>query len=350
MNMMAQIRTEGELRRQSRIALELGSPFVAAVLEAGERQLDRAPRTAALIHDWPGDPAAAALAMRFNGALHALARRGELDALSALYRGAHDDYDHAIGDALDRRDGFIADWMRDPPQTNEVARSAFIAAALMVFRRHHDVPVELLELGSSCGLNLNLARYAHRLGDVATGDPASPVRTEPVWHGPSPDFAPIDVVAARGVDLSPLDPRDPATRERLLAYIWKDQPLRAARVECALDIAERHPPQVDRGDAKLWLPERLAEPQPEGIGRVVFHSMVLQYLAPADRRATIDAIERAGARATDARPLAWIALEWTPDRTRVELSLTRWPSGERQLLAVCHPYGAWAEWRAPGAR
>ena len=59
-----------------RIARALGSPFVASVLEAGERHLRRAPRTAALIETWPGDPSAAALAMRFTAAIHARARRG----------------------------------------------------------------------------------------------------------------------------------------------------------------------------------------------------------------------------------------------------------------------------------
>jgi hypothetical protein len=58
----------------------------------------------------------------------------------------------------------------------------------------------------------------------------------------------------------------------------------------------------------------------------------------------IDAIHAAGARATEARPLAWLSLEWTPGRERVELALTCWPDGVRRVLATCHPYGEWFDW------
>lgn len=348
MNLIAQIGGIGELQRHARIARELGSPFVSAVLEAAHRNLDRAPRTAALIAHWQSDPAASALAMRFNGALHALARRGSPPELAALYHGKHEDYDRAIGDALSSGDDFIAEWMRDPPQTNEVGRAASISAALMVARHRFDLPFELLELGSSCGLNLNLARYGYTLGGAAAGVQDSPVQIAPCWQGPSPVIAPIEVVCARGVDLNPLDARAEWTRERLLSYVWADQPRRAGRLEAALSIAQEHPPRLDKADARTWLSEQLALPQQRGVCRVVFHSMVLQYLQEVDRAAILQEIAEAGARARDDTPLAWIAFEWTPARSEVQLTLTCWPRGETQLLAICHPYGDWIEWKAEG--
>lgn len=347
MDMTGLCTDRGELGRQAGVARDLGSSFVAAVLEAGQRQLARAPRTAALIANWPGDPAAAALAMRFNAALHALARRGAAPMLSALYQRRHDDYDGAIGAALAAEDAFIADWMHATPQTNEVGRAAAIGAALMAARHEMGLPFELLELGASCGLNLNLARYAYDLAGVAAGMAGSPVRIAPVWRGPPPIVAPIEVVAARGVDLNPLDAGDQATRERLLAYVWADQPHRASRLEQALALARRHPPQVDQGNAVAWLATQLAAPQPPGACRAVFHSMVLQYLTEPDRRAIIAMIHQAGARATANRPLAWISFEWTPSRSEVNLSLTCWPTGTTMLLATCHAYGNWIDWQRP---
>ncbi|MFS2108344.1 DUF2332 domain-containing protein [Sphingomonas sp. Sphisp140] len=344
MNMMVPNAAAGELHRQARVARRLGSPFVASVLEAGHRQLFLAPRTSALIAGWPRDPSSSALAMRFNAALHALARRGEPAALRALYAREHDDYDGAIGAALAASDDFIAHWMQDTPQTNEVGRAAAIGAALMVVRRKFDLPFELLELGSSCGLNLNLARYGYDLGGVLAGDMESPVHVMPLWTGPAPFPAPIDVAAARGVDLNPLDAGDAATRERLLSYVWADQPGRARRLERALDLALSHPPRIDRQDAASWLVERLAEPQGAGRCRVVFHSMVLQYLSGEDRGTVLRAIHGAGARATAERPLAWIGFEWTPTRSEVHLTLTCWPSGETRRLATCHAYGNWIDW------
>lgn len=345
MNMATEIFDRGELWRQARVLRKLGSPFVADVLEAAQRQLGHAPSTAAMIATWPGDPSAAALAMRFNAALHAIVRQGRSPCLSALYRGEHQDYDGAIATALAAEDEFIAGWMRDTPQTNEVGRAAAIAAALIVAHRRFGLPFELLEIGSSCGLNLNLAHYAYDLGGVLAGAAASPVRIAPIWRGSPPCAGSFEVVSARGIDLNPLHAGDEKTRDRLLAYVWADQPQRAERLERALALAQRHPPHIDQGDAATWLDQRLREPQPAGRCRVLFHSMVLQYLTAADRRIALALIEQAGARASGDRPFAWISFEWTPNRDEVQLWLTTWPTGGTRHLANCHAYGNWIEWR-----
>ncbi len=345
MKLVPNIGNQGELARQARIARELGSPFVASVLEAGHRQLSRAPRTAALIENWPGDPFAAALGMRFNAALHALARRGTPPDLRALYLRQSNDFDATIGAALASEDGFVARWMGEVPQTNEVGRGASIFAALMQLNIAYGLPFELLELGSSAGLNLNMAHYAFNLGGVAAGDARSSVRIAPEWRGAAPLPAEVQILRARGVDLNPLDPFDPVTTERLLAFTWADQPVRALRLEQALRVARIERPDVERGNAVPWIAARLAEPQAEGVCRVMFHSMLLQYLSVQERQAVGAAIRAAGAAATRERPVAWISFEWTERRRDVRLMLTSWPDGRTRHVATCHPYGLWVDWR-----
>lgn len=334
----------GPLGRQAIAVRAMGSAFVAAILEAGERQLARAPQTAALIAAWPRDAAEDALAMRLNGALHALARAGDYPALSALYAARDGDFDHAVGQAMAAADARIATWMRTPPQTNEVGRTAAIMAALMVLRDAVAMPVDLLELGTSAGLNLNLDRYAYDLGGTQVGATGSRVRVAPAWHGPAPRARPIVIRSARGVDLRPLDVSDARARERLMAYVWADEPDRAERLAEALGIARAHPPQVEQGDIAHWLPAVLATDQDAGICRVVMHSMALQYLDAGARAAVEQAFRDAGARATARRPLARIGFEWTSARDAVHLSLTVWPDGTTQHLATCHAYGAWIDW------
>jgi hypothetical protein len=337
--------SRGEFLRQAEVARALGSPFVASVLEAGERHLSSAPRTAALIQSWPGDPAAAALAMRFNAAIHALARRGRPRWLEALYEREHDDFDGALSATLRSEDDFIARWMRQPTQTNEVNRAGAIRAALMVASDRLALPFELLELGSSAGLNLNLAHYAYDLGGLAVGRADSPVQVAPAWYGAPPPHASVQVLSARGVDLHPLDVADEATRERLMSFVFADQPARAERLGKAIALARCHPPHITCGDAVSWLAEQLDVRQHEGQCRAIFHSMVLQYLSSEGRKAVTDLMAAAGKRATKTRPLAWISFEWAADRSKVQLSLTLWPTGETQQLALCHPYGAWIKWR-----
>lgn len=333
----------GPLARQAQVVRALGSAFVAAVLETGERQLHRAPLTERLIDAWPGDPAADALAMRFNGALHALARRGDRPALSALYADRAGAFDTVIGDVLAHADGFIADWMREPPQTNEVARSAAIMAALMALRAEVDRPVELLELGASAGLNLNLAYYAYDLGGVRVGRTDSPVRIAPEWRGPPPLARPVEIVDARGVDLRPLSVTDPSAQERLMAYVWADRPDRAQRLRHALAIAHAHPPKLSCGDIADWLPRELSRPADAGVCRVVVHAMSLQYCGAATR-AKVDA-----ALAAADIPIARIGFEWTQARDAVHLTLTTYPDGRTRHLATCHAYGHWMDWHGPTA-
>lgn len=344
MNMITPVVRCGALRHQAGIVRGLGSSFVAAVLEAGQRQLRHAPLTQALIETWPGDPIDAALAMRFNAALHALARRNARPRLSALYRRHHDDFDGAIGEALADEDAFIAAWMRHTPQTNEVGRAAAITAALMVVQGSFAMPVDLLEIGASCGLNLNLAHYGYDVGGVRAGVATSPVQVAPAWSGPPPIARPFSVVSARGIDLNPLTATDAKTRERLLSFVWADEPARAQRLEQALALAVLHPPRIDRGNAVPWLAQQLAAPQASGTCRVVFHSMVLQYLNAADRSAVDAMIATAGRRATFDRPIARISFERERANAQVQLTVTCWPSGEARVLANCHPYGNWIDW------
>ena len=344
MNTLTSVGGKQEFLRQARTCRTMGSTFLASVLEAVDRQLPHAPISTDMIMGWPGDPAAAAIALRFNGALHALARRGDPGYLAALYRGEHHDFDGAISAALSQEDRFIADWIRDPTQTNEVARAAAVMSALMAVHLERPMPFELLELGSSCGLNLNLARYFYTLGDVSAGDPRSAVRIAPEWRGPDPRVAPVSIASAVGVDLHPLNASNANDRERLLSFTWSDQPVRSKRLEEALRIAVAYPPRVECGDATAWLAQRLAEPQAAGQCRVVVHTMFMQYLSDEDRHDLAARIVAAGRRATAERPLAWIGLEWTPDRSEVQLRLTSWPRGESVVLAKCHPYGDWLEW------
>lgn len=334
-----------DLIRQAVVMRSIGSSFVADVLEAGDRQLWRAPITDTFLRNWSGDASGAALGMRFNAALHALAREDRCAALSGLYANDHRLFDAAVGEALAEHDAFIAERMRHPPQTNEVGRAAALYAALMRAAARFGLPFDLLELGSSAGLNLNMARYGYRLGETRCGDASSPVQIAPDWSGESPDVADVTILSARGVDMRPVGIDEPSNRDLLRSFIFADQPARAARLNAALQVGQAYPPAVQQEDAVDWLRQRLEDAQPRGHCRAIFHSMFLQYLPLERRRLLIDIVEAAGRRADADRPLVHVAFEWDAGRDRVELRLTTWPDGETHLLALCHPYGAWIDWQ-----
>lgn len=339
--------------QQAVVCRGLDSPFTAKVCELVAARLDDESEVGRRILDWPGDPRAHAdgLPLRLCGALHALARDGAANAAAWPPEPTPDDDSlwGAIAQVLVGEAAFILDWLNGPPQTNEVGRSAALMAGLLVLADRFGLPFELYELGSSAGLNLNLDRYAFDLGGVTAGDAGSTVRLAPRWTGPPPPSARMEVRGRRGVDLHPLDVRDPETARRLTAFVWADQRDRLARLEAALEIAARHPPPLAAEDGADWLERILAlEPAP-GVCRVVMHTIALQYFSPEGQARVHAHLEAVGTRATEAAPLAWLAYEAAsaPDaegRRWAELSLTTWPGGETRVLARGHPHGFALEW------
>ena len=145
----------------------------------------------------------------------------------------------------------------------------------------------------------------------------------------------------RGVDLAPVHPADPADRERLLAYLWPDQPHRRALTEAA--IAAR-PPRVEQGDAVDWLEALLAAPHP-GRTLLIYHTVAWQYLTPEARARGDALLAAAGARATPDAPLARLSMEsGGTDAPGAAITLTTWPGdGPEPLGRICF-HGRWVRW------
>mgnify|MGYP001225710717 FL=1 len=322
---------------QAQFCEALNSPLTAQVLRTLSDTLNDATRTGARILGWPGDPMADALKLRIAGGLNALARSRRDAELTQIYNAGAGHFPTVLKRVLIEWDDWLFPWLDSPPQTNEVARSGALWPGLMEIARRFGPEIELLELGSSAGLNLNMDRFGYDLGGVKAGDPASPLQLKPDWNGPQPPLAPVRIVARAGVDQNPLDASKPEVTERLLAYIWPDQRERVARMEAAIAIARQHPPRIESGDAADWIEARLSEPQAEGVTRVIFHSIVLQYLPLEGRQRVRAAIAETGHHASVNRPLAWLFMEFrSKASTSPELCLQSWRETHHGSMLFIH--------------
>ncbi len=331
---------------QAALCEAVGSAFTATVLRSLASTLNRDTQTGRAILDWAGDPMADALKLRIAGGLHALSRSGQDAELSKHYAGKLGDIDAILRRVLRQWDAKLLPWLNSPPQTNEVGRSGMLWPGVMAVAAQYGPRIELLELGASAGLNLNMDRFGYDLCGLKAGDQSSPVQLRPDWTGPPPTIAPVTITDRRGVDINPLDASRDDVAERLIAYVWPDQIARLARVEAAIALARHHPPVVDKADAADWIEAQLAVPKEDGVTRLVFHSIVLQYLPPASRKRVVNAILAAGAAATATRPLAWLSMEFTgPVKSEAELRLQCWPNIRgNELIATVHPHGASITW------
>jgi hypothetical protein len=192
-------------------------------------------------------------------------------------------------------------------QTNEVGRSCALLPGFVEIVRRVGLPLRLLEIGASAGLNLRWDKF-------------------PFLEVPTT----IRVVERRGCDLSPIDPTLDESRPALLCFIWPDQIDRLSQLGQIIDIARRVPAPVDRCDAPDWLRIHLADRRP-GVATVVFHSVVMPYLTEEGRENVRRVIEEAGSRASAEAPLAWLSME--PGADQADIHLVMWPGGERRLIA-----------------
>ncbi len=331
-------------RLQAGFCRQTGSELTGRILDALAVVLDRSTQTGAHILDWSGDPMIDALKLRIAGGLNALAREGRDVELSQLYAQRDGEFEAVLARILREHDDWLLPWLDSAPQTNEVARSGVLWPGMMAIAQRFGPDVEILELGASGGLNLNMDRFAYRLGETVSGSLDSLVRIAPAWNGVSPSPTKVRIVARAGVDLNPLDLTDDATANRMMAYIWPDQDDRIARASAAIALARAFPPPVEQGDGAEWIEQQLARPQPAGVTRVIYHSVALQYFPAEGRRRVHDAIHAAGDRATPERPLAWLSMEFPGQITTASLDLTCWPGGETNTLATAHPHGASITW------
>ena len=323
----------------------LGSPFTALLCETLASALDRDTPVGRRVLGWSGDPSPGgdALALRLCGGLHALVRSGGAPELSSLYPPRPLPGGAGLGEKLVPilAGSDLLPWLDRAPQTNEVGRSAVLMAGLLTAAARFGLPFDLFELGASAGLNLQLDRYGYDLGGLAAGATGSSVHLRPEWRGAAPPDAEVRIARRAGVDLNPLDPGEHG--ERLLAYIWPDQPERLRRTEAALALAAADPPPVEAGDAADWIEGRPGGSAARGVTRAVMHSVAFQYF-PADVQARVARhIAHLGAEASEESPLIWLRFEKLPQDERFSLRLRTWP-GEDRLLARAHPHASDVEW------
>lgn len=327
-------------RQQAEDCAAMGSPLMARLMSGLADHLHPGTPVADHILSLTGHEAtrAHALPLRLAGGLHALVLTGDDPDLASAYASGADPTPAALA-AISRHPAFLFDWLKSPPQTNEVRRSTALIAAAHWLTARYGLPLILSELGASAGLNLLFDHYTLRIGAQSFG-PADPALTlTPDWTGALPPQARPTILDRRGVDLNPLDPQ--TDRLRLLAYLWHDQPDRIARTRTALDLATQARPQIDRADAADWLETRLATPRP-GALHLIFHTVAWQYFPPATQARALAAMQSAGA----TTPVARLSMEADGTTPGAALTLTLWPGGETIPLGRADFHGRWIDWQA----
>ena len=283
--------------------------------------------------------------LRLFAAVHYLVLSGAApDALS----GEWDDFASALAahaDALRRR-------VREQGvQTNEVQRCVALLPAFLTIARETRMPIELLELGPSAGLNLLVDRYRYRYANGSWGPVGALLELVAHEHG---GLVPADLLreslpvrGRRGIDLSPVDARTDDGYLLLRSFLWPGLEERVARLDAAVATlrAETEPPTLIQGDYVDALAQVVAD-RPADAVTVVFQTASTGYLGAEAAAALRGVLDAAGG---DGRPLAWVSTRRQDEREggsddHFELELRVWPHRPR-LAAYVDFHGNWLDWQ-----
>ena len=365
--------------RQIEWCVRLASPFMAQLLAVSRDRIAGDGALSQRLLDLVPAPGPGLIALRWAGALHDLALSGR-EPFASLWPSMRADLagdlppvsDAQIADAVEQA---IADewphmlsFLASAPQTNEVRRGAALLPGWLHIAARTGLPLALIEIGASAGLNLWADRWHHEHGAWRWSGAATEVLISSEWRGALPPQPSLSIASRQGCDLAPLDIADARQRRRLAAYVWTDQPERLALLRAALASAAVWHAEAGLGiaaaDAGDYLERELRLPR-EGCTTVVYHSIVWQYLTAPQRERAQAAIEAAGARATPSAPLAWLSYEFRTADEPAQLRCRIWPglgagagagahadagsASSDEILATVHPHCAWVHWSEPAA-
>jgi hypothetical protein len=255
-------------------------------------------------------------------------------------------------------------------QTNEVGRcSALLPGLAHIAAGYPDgQPLQLLDLGTSAGLNLLFDSYRYTYRARADGVTVDAGRVGSEVHLTCEARTDLDrlphldlpAIAGRtGIDALPIDPRSEDGAHWLLACLWPDNLARFVRLRGALAVAHAtaDPPVVHRGDIIDDLPA-VARSIGGNEPLVVFHSWVAAYLTPERQGQLVEAVGALGsARAVHhlyaESPVETPGLPTPPSPSpspvsNLSTALVHVPPGGAPpvRLADMHHHGNWLRWWA----
>lgn len=343
------------------------SPLNAELLRSAADDLEAGGIVATVFDGLDELPPAAVPELRFVAAVHRLVLSRRAPRLALLYPSVGGRLDlaqlwPAAEQALRKHTDLVRRWMSETGvQTNEVGRCGPLWGGLQVAaQRCGDLPVRLLEVGASAGLNLRPDRVGLATAGRVLGLAGSELVLDVGWTGrPPADLERALRISYRaGCDVQPVDVSTTEGREHLGSFVWADDLVRWERLRAAIALAREEPVAVQRLSAPDFLAGELAQ-LPPGELTVVWHSVMWQYVSATERERGEAVLAAAAARASTTAPLALLVYEpvrtepGSRDRYRFELRLRLWPTtapgataptAEAEVLGVGAGHGTPFRW------
>lgn len=174
---------------QAAAAVPRKSPLYQFLFTSCAADLLQGGPTWLLLRNRVHEPAGDGVAVRLLAAVHRLVLGGMAPALEAFYpsvggqespAGAWPAFVSVLVNRADQLDSLLD----RPLQTNEVGRCSALLVGFSMITERTGLPVAMLEIGASAGLNQNWSRFRYQRDGLVLGPAESPVML-PLPRGPS---------------------------------------------------------------------------------------------------------------------------------------------------------------------
>lgn len=140
----------------------IGSPLYAGLLEQAAADVEAQGPVWEVLRGHEGDPRFSVLGLRLLGTVNRMVLSGREPQLEAAYEAGEAS---SVWDALRETIGRNAEELRPlvdlPVQTNEVGRCNALLFGFLTVAAETGMPLRLLEVGASAGLNLRWDRFRY---------------------------------------------------------------------------------------------------------------------------------------------------------------------------------------------
>lgn len=234
-------------------------------------------------------------------------------------------------------------------QTNAINRTAYIMPIVSSLFPS-DVPINLVDIGTSSGLTLNFDNYQYNYGEGRQwGSSEVKIKSE-VLGGTLPSFPTMARVKRKiGIDQNPLDLKDEENGNWLKALIWPDSEERFIRMEAAITAAKTSDVALYKADQPAAF-QSIIDTVPKMEGLLVYHTHVLYQFTMAQRQAFRQMLDEVG----QYRDFYYLAVEANrvfdgliDDKPGVKIVLTHYQAGKKMatILGETNGHANWIKWQ-----
>lgn len=242
--------------------------------------------------------------------------------------------------ALDRHGEFLRRFVAEQPvQTNEVQRS-WVLVPLFLRALGSADPVDVVELGTSAGLNLIWDRYRYGYAAGPWGPAGAPLTLVGEERRPVPPELLREAPCIRsrvGIDRAPVDATTGEGARLLRSFVWAGQEERLERLDRAIEALRAEPPELVHGDVADALPGVL-ERLPAGGVTLVFQTSVFEYLTEEARARVRELLDSA------VRELVFVSSGRPRGEPRSWGMRIYRPGGGREFAGHADYHGAWLDY------